>query len=108
MENTVQERRFSVRWYIHASHPKGGIFRGRTFFVSTSGAIFFAPVRYRIGDTLDMDIFVQPTRSVRCKAKVVADGSPYQVEFEKFQGEDQKIWNDTLLELHRTNVNKRR
>lgn len=108
MEETVQERRFNVRWYVHLTHPRGGMIRGRTFFVSSTGALFFAPVRYRVGDTLDMEIFIEPTRSIRCTAKIVADGSPFQAEFQRFSGEDHKLLNDTLLDVHRKNVKKRK
>ena len=108
MEEIVQERRFNVRWYLHLSHPQGGMFRGRTFYVSSTGLLFFAPVRYRVGDTFDMEIFIESVRSIRCTVKIVADGSPYSAEFLRFSGDDHKLLNDTLLALHRKNVTKRK
>ena len=83
------------------------MFRGRSFFVSMTGLVFVAPVRYRVGDTVEMEIFIESVRSIRCTAKIVADGSPYHAEFQKFSGDDFKILNDTLLAVHRKNITKR-
>ena len=81
--------------------------RGRTFFISKSGIVFLAPVRCRVGDILDLEVFVRPAVSIRCKGRIVGAGTPYHVDFIEFAAGDFKVWNDTLLNLHRTRINRR-
>jgi len=83
-----------------------GKVRGRTFFVSTSGLLFLAPVRCRTGELVDLEIFIRSTVSIRCKARIVGEGTPYQVDFVEFASGDFKAWNDTLLDLHRASIKR--
>jgi hypothetical protein len=84
LEREDEDHRYSVKWYVNAVHERGGMIRGRTFYVSTAGLLLRAPVRYRVGDRIDLEIFVRTTLSVRCKGRVAASGTPYQIEFVEF------------------------
>jgi hypothetical protein len=104
VESTDAERRYSVKWYVNAVHERGGMIRGKTFFVSTSGLLLLAPARYRVGDRLDLEIFVLTTLSVHCKGRIAATGTPYQVELVNFATGDFKVWNDALLNVRRARL----
>lgn len=107
VEETYQERRFAVRWYVHTTHPTCGVIRGRTFYVGRSSLLFISDARYRCGDQVNMDIFIEPTRYLTCKGRITSDKSPYRVELQWPGEEEQKFWNDLLLQMVRTNVRKR-
>ena len=106
VESSDDARRYSVRWPVNITNAHGGVVRGHTFYASTSGLIFHAPIRYRAGDLLDLEIFIGATQSIRCTGRVIAQGTPFHVEFVKFADGDLKIWNDILLTIHRARVNR--
>lgn len=100
------ERRYPIRWYVHAKSERSGTVRARTFYVSTRGLLMHAPARYRTGDILDLEIFIQPTISLHCKARVCASETPYFTEFVSFADGDQKVLNDTLLGVRRNRLKR--
>jgi hypothetical protein len=95
------------RWRMSAGMPGGGASNGEILDFSNTGVFFVSPFRYEADSTVELTIWFTPTSSVRCKARIVRDGTWGDGQFvfgacyDDMSPQDHRLLQQMVLDLRR-------
>jgi hypothetical protein len=106
----LRSRRININWPVKISHAKNGVADAAVINISTSGLLFRAVVRYRLGDLIELDIQLPDKSSVKVVGEVVREahsvgyGLFFGVRFTSFAENGQRKLGDCLLSIRRAEM----